>query len=87
MDAKLRMLLPVQELLRLYEQMFVSREFEERCAEQYTKGNITGFLHLYSGQEAFLSVINSSKRFFASSRTVLSIIFSSVPDLMDRMIS
>ena len=22
------------------------------CAEQYTKGNITGFLHLYSGQEA-----------------------------------
>jgi len=30
----------------------LSREFEESCAEQYTKGHITGFLHLYSGQEA-----------------------------------
>jgi TPP-dependent pyruvate/acetoin dehydrogenase alpha subunit len=32
--------------------MVLSREFEESCAEQYTKGHITGFLHLYSGQEA-----------------------------------
>jgi pyruvate dehydrogenase E1 component alpha subunit len=36
----------------MYEQMVLCREFEESCAEQYTKGNITGFLHLYSGQEA-----------------------------------
>jgi pyruvate dehydrogenase E1 component alpha subunit len=36
----------------MYEQMVLSREFEEACAEQYTKGHITGFLHLYSGQEA-----------------------------------
>lgn len=52
MEAKLRAVLPDQELLKLYEQMVLSREFEESCAEQYTKGNITGFLHLYSGQEA-----------------------------------
>jgi pyruvate dehydrogenase E1 component alpha subunit len=52
MEPKLRMVLPDQGLLKFYEQMFLAREFEERCAEQYTKGNITGFLHLYSGQEA-----------------------------------
>jgi pyruvate dehydrogenase E1 component alpha subunit len=52
MDSKLRALLPDHELLKMYEQMVLCREFEESCAEQYTKGNITGFLHLYSGQEA-----------------------------------
>ncbi len=52
METRLRMVLPDHELVRLYEQMFLSREFEDHCAEQYTKGNITGFLHLYSGQEA-----------------------------------
>lgn len=52
MEPKLRMVLPDKELLKFYEQMFLAREFEERCAEQYTKGHITGFLHLYSGQEA-----------------------------------
>src|SRR5512136_5770 len=52
METKLRAILPDQELVRLYEQMVLSREFEESCAEQYTKGQITGFLHLYSGQEA-----------------------------------
>ncbi|HEY5974248.1 MAG TPA: pyruvate dehydrogenase (acetyl-transferring) E1 component subunit alpha [Geobacteraceae bacterium] len=52
METKLRAILPDQELVKLYEQMVLSREFEESCAEQYTKGHITGFLHLYSGQEA-----------------------------------
>src|SRR6266568_2262608 len=52
MDTRLRMVLPDRELLKFYEQMFLAREFEESCAEQYTKGQITGFLHLYSGQEA-----------------------------------
>jgi pyruvate dehydrogenase E1 component alpha subunit len=52
MESKLRAILPDHDLLRLYEQMVLCREFEEACAEQYTKGNITGFLHLYSGQEA-----------------------------------
>ncbi len=52
METKLRAVLPDQELIRLYGQMALAREFEESCAEQYTKGQITGFLHLYSGQEA-----------------------------------
>lgn len=52
METKLRAVLPDHELVKLYEQMLLSREFEESCAEQYTKGHITGFLHLYSGQEA-----------------------------------
>jgi pyruvate dehydrogenase E1 component alpha subunit len=52
MENKLHMVLPDRELLKFYEQMFLAREFEEHCAEQYTKGHITGFLHLYSGQEA-----------------------------------
>jgi len=44
--------LPDGELIGFYEQMVLCREFEESCAEQYAKGHITGFLHLYSGQEA-----------------------------------
>lgn len=52
MEGKLRGILPDSELLNLYAQMVLSREFEESCAEQYAKGQITGFLHLYSGQEA-----------------------------------
>ena len=52
MDTKLRAVMPDRDLLHLYEQMVLSREFEESCAEQYKKGHITGFLHLYSGQEA-----------------------------------
>ena len=52
METRLRTVLSDVELLKLYEQMVLSREFEESCAEQYTKGHITGFLHLYSGQEA-----------------------------------
>ena len=52
METKLRAVMSDQELVRLYGQMVLCREFEESCAEQYTKGHITGFLHLYSGQEA-----------------------------------
>ena len=52
MENKLRAILPDHDLLKMYEQMVLCREFEESCAEQYTKGHITGFLHLYSGQEA-----------------------------------
>ena len=52
MDTRLTQILPEHELVGMYEQMVLCREFEESCAEQYTKGHITGFLHLYSGQEA-----------------------------------
>ncbi|MDR3466971.1 MAG: thiamine pyrophosphate-dependent enzyme [Xanthobacteraceae bacterium] len=39
-------------LHRLLRDMMLSRVFEERAAEEYTKGNIVGFLHLYPGEEA-----------------------------------
>lgn len=41
-----------EEHLKLYRQMVLIRTFEETCAEQYVKGKITGFTHLYSGEEA-----------------------------------
>jgi len=41
-----------RELLEVYHRMKLAREFETRVAEQYTKGRIGGFCHLYSGEEA-----------------------------------
>jgi pyruvate dehydrogenase E1 component alpha subunit len=51
-----------RELLhRLLRDMMLSRTFEERAAEEYTKGNIVGFLHLYPGEEAVgAGVINAA---------------------------
>lgn len=51
-----------RELLhRLLRDMMLSRMFEERAAEEYTKGNIVGFLHLYPGEEAVgAGVINAA---------------------------
>jgi pyruvate dehydrogenase E1 component alpha subunit len=41
-----------EQLIRLYEQMLLIRRFEEKSAEMYTLQKITGFCHLYIGQEA-----------------------------------
>jgi pyruvate dehydrogenase E1 component alpha subunit len=38
--------------LALLRQMLLIRRFEEKCAELYTVGKISGFLHLYIGEEA-----------------------------------
>jgi len=40
------------QLLEMYEQMYLQRRFEERSMQQYQKGKFGGFLHLYIGQEA-----------------------------------
>jgi pyruvate dehydrogenase E1 component alpha subunit len=40
------------ELLEAYRRMQLARAFETRVAEQYTKGRIGGFCHLYTGEEA-----------------------------------
>ena len=49
-------------LHRLLRDMLLSRVFEERAAEEYTKGNIVGFLHLYPGEEAVAAgVINADR--------------------------
>jgi len=41
-----------EQLLRAYRQMETIREFEERLHVEITTGEIAGFTHLYSGQEA-----------------------------------
>lgn len=38
--------------LELFRQMYLIRQFELACGENYSKGFIRGFLHLYIGQEA-----------------------------------
>lgn len=39
-------------LLRLYETMMTIRVFESRVKEEFAKGRIPGFVHLYAGEEA-----------------------------------
>ena len=41
-----------EELLRAYRSMVTIRRFEERVQEEFSKGNIPGFVHLYAGEEA-----------------------------------
>jgi acetoin:2,6-dichlorophenolindophenol oxidoreductase subunit alpha len=41
-----------EQLLRAYRQMKIIREFEERLHKEIMTGEIAGFTHLYSGQEA-----------------------------------
>jgi len=41
-----------EQVLEMYEQMFLQRRFEERAMQMYQKGKFGGFLHLYIGQEA-----------------------------------
>lgn len=41
-----------EDLIAMYQMMLLIRTFEEKTPEQYAKGKIGGFLHLYSGQEA-----------------------------------
>ncbi len=40
------------ELIAMLRDMLLARAFEERAAQEYTQGNIAGFLHLYPGEEA-----------------------------------
>src|SRR5438874_5607716 len=40
------------ELLEVYRVMTLIRRFEDKVAEMYTRGKITGFCHLYAGEEA-----------------------------------
>jgi pyruvate dehydrogenase E1 component alpha subunit len=40
------------QLLEIHYKMALLRRFEEKSAEEYTRGKIGGFMHLYIGQEA-----------------------------------
>ncbi|MBQ8651412.1 MAG: pyruvate dehydrogenase (acetyl-transferring) E1 component subunit alpha [Alphaproteobacteria bacterium] len=48
-------LLDSEDILRLYKKMVQARLFEEKAAELYTQGHISGFCHLYIGQEAVIA--------------------------------
>ncbi len=49
-------------MLTMLRDMLLARAFEERAAQEYTKGNIAGFLHLYPGEEAVaVGVIRASE--------------------------
>jgi pyruvate dehydrogenase E1 component alpha subunit len=41
-----------EELIRAYRSMVTIRRFEERVQEEFSKGGIPGFVHLYAGEEA-----------------------------------
>lgn len=41
-----------KKLIEMYRDMLLIRRFEERAAQEYGKGKIGGFCHLYIGQEA-----------------------------------
>src|SRR5437762_14345221 len=41
-----------EELIRAYRSMATIRRFEERVQEEFSKGGIPGFVHLYAGEEA-----------------------------------
>nr|YP_009296381.1 pyruvate dehydrogenase E1 component alpha subunit [Thorea hispida]AOM65316.1 pyruvate dehydrogenase E1 component alpha subunit [Thorea hispida]ARX95876.1 pyruvate dehydrogenase E1 component, alpha subunit [Thorea hispida] len=42
----------IDQLLCLYEDMILGRNFEDICAQLYYRGKMFGFVHLYNGQEA-----------------------------------
>src|SRR5579863_1353876 len=41
-----------EELVRAYRAMCTIRRFEERVQDEFAKGGIPGFVHLYAGEEA-----------------------------------
>jgi pyruvate dehydrogenase E1 component subunit alpha len=41
-----------EQIHKMLRDMLRARAFEERAAEEYSKGNFAGFLHLYPGEEA-----------------------------------
>lgn len=50
--SRLKSQMTEAELLKMYHDMVLIREFEERTAEMYSRGKVTGFCHLYIGEEA-----------------------------------
>lgn len=49
---KLKEKISKAQLLEMYRQMVLIREFENECYRQYMQKNVKGFLHVYSGEEA-----------------------------------
>jgi pyruvate dehydrogenase E1 component alpha subunit len=60
------------QLLEMHYRMALLRRFEEKAAEEYTRGKIGGFMHLYIGQEAIgigaMAVLRPQDKVLASYR-------------------
>ncbi len=60
------------QLLEMHYKMALIRRFEEKSAEEYTRGKIGGFMHLYIGQEAVgvgsLTALHPSDKILSSYR-------------------
>lgn len=60
------------QLLEMHYMMSLLRRFEEKSAEEYTRGKIGGFMHLYIGQEAVgvgsISTLRQEDRVLSSYR-------------------
>jgi pyruvate dehydrogenase E1 component alpha subunit len=60
------------QLLEMHYKMGLIRRFEEKSAEEYTRGKIGGFMHLYIGQEAVgvgsLTALHPSDKILSSYR-------------------
>lgn len=50
------------DLLKAYESMQLSRQFENACNQAYMQGNIRGFMHLDNGQETIPALVADSIR-------------------------
>ena len=48
-----------EELTQFYRDMLLIRRFEERAGQLYGMGHIGGFCHLYIGQEAIITGVQS----------------------------
>src|SRR6185437_15846348 len=51
-NREITMQLSHETLIKSYRDMVTIRRFEERVQEEFSKGGIPGFVHLYAGQEA-----------------------------------
>jgi pyruvate dehydrogenase E1 component alpha subunit len=51
-----------QDWIDSFESMLLIRRFEEKCGQLYGMGKISGFCHLYIGQEAVVVAANLAKR-------------------------
>src|SRR5438876_5918550 len=60
------------QLLEMHYKMALLRRFEEKSAEEYTRGKIGGFMHLYIGQEAVgvgaITALRSADKILSSYR-------------------
>ncbi len=51
-----------QDWIEAFESMLLIRRFEEKCGQLYGMGKISGFCHLYIGQEAVVVAANLTKQ-------------------------